>query len=159
MPVPNSYNASAEPAQDGYTPIPTAVYKSIINEAEIKDSKAGHQMVVLGYEIVSGKYAGTKSRYNYLSIGNPDNEKATKAMGRYNALFDAVKMERTGDTDHLLNKPFNCTWKGKMGEPNEAGDSYPEYMHFPTEKEVSPEAPAQQGVIANPAISEGDIPF
>lgn len=71
-----------------YQPLPTGIYKLVIDEAELKDTKAGTgQYINVRYEVVSGDWKGRKL-WNMFNVKNPNPQAVEIGMQQLRSMIE-----------------------------------------------------------------------
>ena len=110
-------------AASGYNVVPTGEYDVVVSKAEIKETKSGGSMLILGYEVQSGDQAGKTIKHTMNIVNqDPDTVRIAKEQLKRVAIATGHKNPNfVGDSDELINKnPFSLTVEetvNKQGYP------------------------------------------
>lgn len=97
------FDSSTVPEREEFTPVPPGVYTAMVVASEVKETKAGGQMIVLELDIQDGEHAGRKL-FERLNIKN-DNAKAVEiAFRTLGEIVKAVGKTTIKDTEELHHK-------------------------------------------------------
>lgn len=112
----NTFDANTVPEREEFTPVPPGTYTGMIVASELKDTKAGGQMIVLEIDIQDGDSAGRKL-FERLNIKN-DNQKAVDiAFRTLGEIVKAVGKTTIKDTEELHNKRFSMEVRVSPAKP------------------------------------------
>lgn len=93
----------------GYNVVPTGEYDVVVSKAEIKETKSGGSMLILGYEVQSGDQAGKTIKHT-MNIVNQSAEATRIGLETIKKVAIATghkNPNKIADTDELINKnPF-----------------------------------------------------
>lgn len=93
----------------GYNVVPTGEYDVVVSKAEIKETKSGGSMLILGYEVQSGDQAGKTIKHT-MNIVNQSAEATRIGLETLKRVAIATghkNPNKIADTDELINKnPF-----------------------------------------------------
>lgn len=96
-------------AASGYNVVPTGEYDVVVTKAEIKETKSGGSMLILGYEVQAGEQAGKVIKHT-MNIVNQSAEATRIGLETLKRVAIATghkNPNKIADTDELLNKnPF-----------------------------------------------------
>lgn len=96
-------------AASGYNVVPTGEYDVVVSKAEIKETKSGGSMLILGYEVQSGDQAGKTIKHT-MNIVNQSAEATRIGLETLKRVAIATghkNPNKIADTDELINKnPF-----------------------------------------------------
>ena len=96
-------------AASGYNVVPTGEYDVVVSKAELKETKSGGTMLILGYEVQSGDQAGKTIKHTMNIVNqDPDAVRIAKEQLKRVAIATGHKNpNKIADTDELINKnPF-----------------------------------------------------
>lgn len=114
------YNVNDEYVQGGGSGpvlIPEGVYKAIIVNSEMKQTKTGGQMLVFKYVITEGQYANTEF-YDRLNIINNNATAVQIAYKTLARISEACGLSKTpSDSNQLHNVPLMIEVKTRKAEP------------------------------------------
>ena len=92
-----------------YSLVPAGEYDVTVVKAELKDTKSGGAMLILGYEVMSGEHAG-KVIKDTMNIVNQSAEATRIGLERLKTVANATghkNPSKIADSDELLNlNPF-----------------------------------------------------
>ena len=117
------FDTDRDDAATGYEPIPAGWYHVQIDDAEIKDTKAGTgKYLMLELTVIEENFGGRKL-FSNITLFNP-NEKAMEIGQReLSAVGQACGLAILSDTDELLGKQIQVRVKiGKERDGYEAGN-------------------------------------
>lgn len=101
-----SFDASAQPAMDNFSPIPVGDYAMVVTDSEIKATKDGlGKYIKLKIEIIDGQYQGRLLFVN-LNLWNQNPTAVEIAKKEFGALCKAVNVLFATDTAQVHNIPF-----------------------------------------------------
>lgn len=87
---------------NGYVQIPDGIYKAIIDDLEITESKAGNPMFVISYQITDGEFTGEIHKQFILLCAN-DETQLKRNINRY-----ATTVSKLGvDISKSISDTFN----------------------------------------------------
>lgn len=96
-------------AASGYNVVPTGEYDVVVSKAELKETKSGGSMLILGYEVQSGDQAGKTIKHT-MNIVNQSAEATRIGLETLKRVAIATghkNPNKIADTDELINKnPF-----------------------------------------------------
>jgi len=96
-------------AASGYNVVPTGEYDVVVSKAELKETKSGGTMLILGYEVQSGDQAGKTIKHT-MNIVNQSAEATRIGLETLKRVAIATghkNPNKIADTDELINKnPF-----------------------------------------------------
>lgn len=94
----------------GYSLVPAGEYDVTVVKAELKETKAGGAMLILGYEVQSGEFAG-KIIKDTMNIVNQNADATRIGLERLKTVANATghkNPNKIADSDELLNlNPFS----------------------------------------------------
>lgn len=96
-------------AASGYNVVPTGEYDVVVSKAEIKETKSGGTMLILGYEVQSGDQAGKviKHTMNIVNQSADATRIGLETLKRVAIATGHKNPNKIADTDELINKnPF-----------------------------------------------------
>lgn len=130
-------------AASGYNVVPTGEYDVVVVKAEIKETKSGGSMLILGYEVQSGDQAGKiiKHTMNIVNQSAKATQIGLETLKRVAIATGHKNPDKLADTDELINKqPFAVVTEAITDQ------QYPEnkikaILRTATEADTSFEAP------------------
>ena len=97
------FNANDVPERDDFTPVPPGMYTAMVVASELKDTKAGGQMIVLELDIQEGEHSGRKL-FERLNIKNDNPKTVDIAFRALGEIVKSVGKTTIKDTEELHNK-------------------------------------------------------
>ena len=122
MKIPGYNPATTEDYDSGGTP-PDGSYPVMIVNEEMRNTKAGGQMLALTLEVIDGPYKGRKL-WDNLNVVNSSEVAQNIAHSKLKGYFHAVGSEGADDTAELIRKPLGVKIKTKEKNGFENTDIY-----------------------------------
>ena len=98
--------AEVEPQNNNFAPIPAGKYIAVINDDQMKDTKAGTgRYLQLEFEIIEGEYTGRRL-WARLNLENPNPMAVQIARSELSSICRAVNVLQLRDTVELRNLPL-----------------------------------------------------
>lgn len=116
------FDASKVEPQESFEPIPAGTYIAVIEESEVKTTKAGNgQYLKLRWKILDGQYKG-RVLFGNLNVSNTNAEAERIGQRQLSALCHAVGVLQLQDTQQLHAKPVKIKVKIRTDETGKYGD-------------------------------------
>lgn len=114
------FNASeVEPQSSSFTPIPAGKYLAVINDDQMKDTKAGTgRYLQLEFEIIEGEYTGRRL-WARLNLENPNPMAVQIARSELSSICRAVNVLQLRDTVELHNLPLVISVRCKKSKDSD----------------------------------------
>ena len=102
--LPNAFNAAEVPPSDDFSALPAGDYRVIVEDSEMKQTKAGTgQYLQLTYNVLDGQYAGRKL-WDRLNLVNPNSTAVEIAQRSLSAICHATGVINLTDSAQLHGK-------------------------------------------------------
>lgn len=143
---------SVAPAQKSFGPLPNGTYECVINNGDIKATKAGTgEYLELEFQVISGEHAGRRV-WERLNINNPNKQAEDIAREQLAGLCMALNIPKLSDTDELLDIPVNVYIEIDRKEPDR--NRIRGYSSAGAPAPAARPAPAQAPAAAAPAAAK-----
>lgn len=152
-----SFNAAEVEPSTGFDLIPSGDYVAVINDAELKDNKAGNgKYISFEFEIIEGDFTGRKIWSN-LNVEHPNAEAVKIGRADLSAICRAVNVLNLQDTLQLTNIPLVIQIGQKKNK--DTGDLFNVIKKYSGKQNYAPKsAPAYQqpSTPSNPPWARGN---
>lgn len=143
--LPYAFNAHEVEPQDDFSPIPDGEYNVMIEDSEMKPTKAGTgEYLQLTLNVLDGQYAGRKL-WDRLNLVNPNQTAVDIAQRTLSAICHAVGVMNPKDSAELHGKSMRV----KVARDKNNADQ----NVIKAYKQISGNAPAAQPTQAAPAAT------
>lgn len=142
-----SFDATAHKADDSFDPIPEGVYNVVIEDSEMRPTKAGTgEYLQLTMRVIDGQYANRKL-WDRLNLVNQNQTAVKIANEALSAICHAVGETNLQDTVQLHNKPLRAVVKISERQGWDPTNEVRKYKAVP------------QGAASAPPAQPADAPF
>lgn len=108
-----NFDASQVAPRAAFDPLPSDWYAMQCTASALADSKTGHKMLKLEFEVLEAQHPQFKGRkvWTNINIGHPDPKVLAIAQSQLSALCRSVGVLQVKDTEQLHHKPLACKVK------------------------------------------------